>query len=134
MEAQKNAADVTILSFRESPQQLLFLKNLTQALDILYIPTKIISAIEIEKENQWSFFLSQEELKLIIASDYSIWGLPNLIKYYKEIPVKHKHFLQDTPLFLLPDLSLYLKEPLLKKSLWASLKQKIYSLEDEKPL
>ena len=128
---KKHAADISILSFRESPQQLLFLKNLTLALDTLYLPTKIISAIEIEKENQWNVFFLQDDLKLIIACDYSIWGLPNLIKHYKEISANQEHFLQNIPLFMLPDISIYLKEPLLKKSLWTSLRQKIHFLVDK---
>lgn len=128
---KKRAAEITILSFRESPQQLLFLRNLALALDIILLPTKIISAIDIEEENRWNLFFSKEDLKLIIACDYSILGLPNLVKHYKEIPAHRQHFLSDIPLFMLPDLSLYLKDPMLKKSLWASLKNKILLLSDK---
>jgi hypothetical protein len=127
---KKHAAEVTILSFSETPQQLLFLKNLAQAIDILFMPAKIISALEIEKDNRWLQFFSENDLKLIIACDYSIWRLPQLIKFYKEIPSKHQHFLQEIPLFMLPDISLYFKDPLLKKSLWISLKTKILSLAE----
>lgn len=127
---KKRAAEITILSFRESPQQLLFLKNLAQALDTVFLPTKIISAVDIEEEGRWNIFFSQTDLKLIIACDYSILSLPNLIKHYKEIPAHRQHFLADIPLFMLPDLSLYLKDPMLKKSLWASLKNKILLLSD----
>jgi hypothetical protein len=84
--------------------------------------------MEIEKENGWNLFLSQENLKLVIACDHSIWALTNLIKYYKEIPLNKEHFLQKTPLFMLPDISIYFKEPLLKKSLWSSLSNKINNL------
>ena len=118
---KKTASDITILSFKETPQGFLFLRNLETALDTLFFPTKIINAFNIEKENAWDMFLSQEDLKLIIACDYSIWGLPNLIKYYRENPALKSHMLKNTPLFMLPDISLYLKEPLLKKSLFASL-------------
>ena len=128
---KKHATDITILTFRETPQQLLFLKNLTVAIDIVSLPSKIISAKEIEKENGWNIFLSQEDLKLVIACDYSILGLPNLVKHYKEMPETKQHFLQDIPLFMLPDISLYLKEPLLKKSLWASLIKKIQLLTEQ---
>ena len=127
---KKRAAEITILSFRESPQQLFFIKNLAQAIDIIYLPTKIISAIDIEQENQWNLFFSQADLKMIIACDYSILSFPNLAKHYKEIPAHRQHFLSDIPLFMLPDISLYLKDPMLKKSLWASLKNKILLLVD----
>lgn len=125
---KKKSAAVTILSYKESPQGLLFLKNLAIAIDNCFLPAKVVSASEIEKENNWEIFLSQEELILIIGSDYSIWELAHLIPHYREIPAKNEHFLGDIPLFMLPDISLYLKEPLLKKSLFAALKKKISTL------
>ena len=128
---KKCAAEITILSFRESPQQLLFLKSLAQAIDIMYMPTKVVSGIEIEQENQWGAFFSKADLKLIIACDYSILSFPNLVTHYKEIPAHRQHFLSDIPLFMLPDISLYLKDPMLKKSLWVSLKNKILLLADK---
>lgn len=131
---KKDAADVTILSHKESPQQRLFLKNLADALDKTLLPTKLISAREIENENGWETLLSQRHLKLIIACDYCILELENLIRFYHENPVNKLHFLNKIPLFLLPDVSLYFKEPLLKKSLWASLRKKIHSLPYPKEL
>lgn len=128
---KRHAAEISILSFGENPQQILFLKNLATALDILSLPTKVILATDIEKENRWEDFFLQATLRLVIACDYSIWSLPNLIKYYKEIPSTQQHFLHNTPLFMLPDISLYFKDPLLKKSLWAALKTKIQILLDK---
>jgi hypothetical protein len=122
---KKKAAEVTILSYKESPQGLLFLKNLALAIETCFLPAKVVSALEIEEENGWEILLSEEDLKLVIAGDYSIWELPRLMPFYKEIPNKNEHFLQQTPLFMLPDISLYLKEPLLKKSLFAALRKKI---------
>lgn len=122
---KKKTADITILSFKESPQGELFLKNLALALDICFMSAKVISALEIESENKWDVLLAEEDLKLIIACDYSIWELPRLLPHYKEVPSKNEHFLGEVPLFLLPDVSLYLKEPLLKKSLFTALRKKL---------
>ncbi len=122
---KKRTADITILSFKESPQGELFLKNLALALDICFMSAKVISALEIESENKWDILLTEEDLKLIIACDYSIWELPRLLPHYKEVPSKNEHFLGEVPLFLLPDVSLYLKEPLLKKSLFTALRKKL---------
>jgi hypothetical protein len=47
------------------------------------------------------------------------------VQFYKEIPSQGIRTLGKIPLFLLPDLSLYLKDPLLKRSLWKALCQKI---------
>ena len=84
-----------------------------------------------EKENRWNDFLSDSDIFLIIASDYTIFELPNLRTYYKENPIKGEKHLKNKALFLLPDISLYLKEPTLKTSLFKALKQKIQNLNDE---
>jgi hypothetical protein len=120
--------NIAILSFEEPSKKFLFLKNLSLAINVYFPNTKIVSAIELERENRWSDFLSLNPLKLIIACDYSIWKLKNLIKHYRELPATKEIFLNKTPLFMLPDISLYLKEPLLKKSLWLSILKKIKSL------
>ena len=125
---KKTAADITILSFKESPQGILFLQNLAKALDVLFAPTKIVNAYVLEKDAAWDYFLSQN-IKLIIACDYSIWNLANLIKYYRENKQEKTHYLKDTQLFMLPDISLYLKEPTLKKSLLTSLSKTIYKVK-----
>ncbi len=44
-----------------------------------------------------------------------------MLENYQEIPQKKERTLGGKPLLLLPDPSLYLKDPLLKRSLWAVL-------------
>jgi hypothetical protein len=120
--------NIAILSFEETSKKFLLLKNLSSAINTYFPNTKLVSALELENENKWNTFLSLNTLKLIIACDYSIWSLKNLIKHYREIPSTKEIFLKQTPLFMLPDLSLYLKEPILKKSLWISILKKIKNL------
>jgi len=67
-------------------------------------------------------------LKLIIVCDYTLWQLPNLMQFYKETPAQKTRQLGEKSLFLLPDLSLYLKDPLLKRSLWKALWPMLLSL------
>lgn len=112
---------VVLLSFEELPKQASLLINLAKAISICYMPAGVISAHKIEKEMGWAALFSDPALKLVIASDYAIYGLPDLMKNYKENSKTGEHFLKEKPLFLLPDLSLYLKEPLLKASLWRAL-------------
>ena len=57
----------------------------------------------------------------MIACDYTVWQLHDLFRYYKENPEKQIRTLKEIPLFLLPDLTLYLKDPLLKRSLWKAI-------------
>jgi len=126
---KNSAANITILAYRENERFYKFLEKLAVATNIYFYPTKIISAYLIEKQNSWDIFLSQDTIYLIISLDYTIFELPNLKKFYRENPTKKEKFLKDIPLFLLPDLSIYLKEPTLKKTLFTTLKQKIANLK-----
>jgi hypothetical protein len=72
--------------------------------------------------------LTSSELKLVIICDHTLWQLQNLRHFYKETPAQNYRQLGDKHLLMLPDLSLYLKDPLLKRSLWKALCQTISSL------
>lgn len=124
----KQRCDIAIFSFQETPQGFLFLKSLSLALKTYFFPCQVISYLKLEKEKNANIFFEQNNLKLIIISDYFIWKHPYLTKNYRENPQKKEHFLKEIPLFLLADLSIYLKEPLLKKMLWSSLCKKIKKL------
>ncbi len=118
---KNQVAPISILYTHEPTKQNDLLKQIVKAIDIHFGPANLINAETIEKENQWDAFLSSGELKLVIACDYTLWQLHGLMAHYKEIPAKQTRTLKDVPLFLLPDLSLYLKDPLLKRSLWKAL-------------
>lgn len=123
------AANLTILAYKESEKHYKFLEKLSLALNNYFYSSKVISAYVIEKENSWDTFLSENEIFLIISSDYTVFELPNLRKHYKENPSSKEKYLDKIPLFLLPDISLYLKEPSLKVFLFKTLKQKIINLK-----
>jgi hypothetical protein len=115
------SAPITILSYQEIPEQKALLEQITLALDVHFCPAKLVSAETIEKDQQWETFLSVDELRLIITCDYTLWQMPGLLKFYKESPSRRQ--IGEKDLFLLPDLSLYFKDPLLKRSLWKALCQ-----------
>lgn len=121
---KNQAAPFSILSAFETKEQRRFLESIAVALDIYFSPSKLIDAEKIEKENQWESFLSTQGLEMILISDAALWQLPHLKAFYKENPSQGTRFLQKVPLFLLPDISLYFKDPRLKRSLWNSLCQK----------
>lgn len=125
---KNQASPISILSFHEPAAQSQFLSNLTQALDITFGHARLISAEEIEQKDQWEAFLSVPELKFLMICDYALWQMPRLLKFYREIPSKTERYLLNTPIMLLPDLSLYLKDSQLKRSLWKALCLKIQSL------
>lgn len=117
--------DITILAFDKDLNKLKFLQNLKKAISFTFFPCTVIFAPPLEKENKWKDLLSSSGLKLLIASDHEIWNFKNLMCFYKENPHLSQRFLNDIPLFLLPDLTLYFKQPLLKRSLWRALCHKI---------
>lgn len=120
---------ILIFSFHEDAKHLSLLKNIARAISLHYLPAKVIAAKEIEQKNDWDAQLNPLQLQLIIACDYELYLQPNLMRAYKEIPRTGEHFLNETPLLLLSDLSLYQKEPQLKSLLWraicSALKKKI---------
>ncbi len=121
---KNRSAPISILVYQEPPEQRTLLNEIANAIDICFGPAKIVQAEEIEKEKQWGTFLSVEDLKTVLLCDYTLWQLKELMHFYKETPAQGIRLLGEVPLFLLPDLSLYLKDGLLKRSLWRALCQK----------
>lgn len=114
--------EIALLSFGEPQNQQLFMQNIAKALHIRYGSAGVIDARKLEEENQWDKFLDNKKLRLVIACDYAIYGLNQLMTHYRETagPLRH---LNEVPLLLISDLSLYLKEPKLKPSLWKALSE-----------
>lgn len=121
------AAEISILSYHEPPAQKALLEQIAKAINILLKPAQIVLAEPIEKEKQWEAFLAVPHLKWTIACDYTLWQLGGLMQHYRENPSQKARHLGQIPVFLLPDLSLYLKDPLLKRSLWKALCQTLCS-------
>ena len=115
---QRQVAIAILVDKMDGPIKNLLL-NIARAIDTLIAPCKVIATTRHEQENTWDIFLSAQELKHIIAPDTILTG--NLLKHLHEVPGQNKRLLGDKPLLLLPDLTLYLKDPLLKASLWKTL-------------
>jgi len=126
---KNQAAPITILGFDDKREVTQFLSEVSSAIATYFDPCKLIDAQVIEKEKRWDAFLAAPELKLIIAPDYAIFEQKALMAFYREIPQKLECYLGNIPLFLLPDLSLYFKDPGLKCSLWKAISKKIEYLK-----
>lgn len=109
--------DIAILSFSELPNHRLFLTMLAQALRL-----KFHKNVELVGQTGW------EKARFVIAPDYGIASDPLLAKHFREGERAGQNFLGNTPLFLLTDLALYMREPKLKNSLWKALCQEVGSL------
>lgn len=125
---KNQSAPISILTYQEQTEQRALLEQISRAIDVYFGPAKIVDAAKIESDKQWGAFLSVKNLKMIVVCDYTLWQLGHLMEHYKEVPANKTRVLGKVPLFLLPDLSLYLKDPLLKRSLWNALKQKCQHL------
>ncbi len=111
------AARFLVIGFDESPSHARFLQSLAAAINIHFQDAKWIDGQPLEKNDLWEELLKSSDLKQIFLSDSSLWQMTRLRRFYKETNPSGR-FLKEVPLFLLPDLSLYFKDPLLKKSLW----------------
>lgn len=129
---EDNVPAIAILSFNDQEKHLSFLNNLAKAITITIAPARVIQAPAWEQKKKWDSFLKSPELRIVIASDYGLYLLPDLMKHYKEIPKTAKHLLHETPLLLLSDISLYLKEPQLKSLLWRTICTEFESIKRKK--
>ncbi len=96
-----------------------FVTRIAKAIDILYDSCRIV---EIDPTKKWDLFLESENLKLIITPDATLFGTKELLPFYQENPQQKSRKLGKIPLLLLPDLSLYFKDPYLKRALWNVIK------------
>ena len=120
---QVQAPAVMILTFNDPDKQMDFISNVTKAIRLCLAPAQMMPADKIERDKEWDRWLQSSGLRLILASDYGIYAMPELMKHYKEDSRTAKRYLGKVPLLLLPDISVYLKEPSLKPSLWRALSE-----------
>lgn len=101
-----------------SVDTLPFLHSVAEAITLHFFPSKALLISELEKQGMLSSLVEAPHIKLIISPDITLWNCKELMKHYQEIPQQKQRFLKSIPLLLLPDPSLYLKDPSLKRSLW----------------
>lgn len=113
---QANVPDIAILGSPHS--SLPFLYQVAKAIELHFFSSRVIEVQHLEESNNWEAFLNTANLKIVITPDAVLWSCKQLMQYYHEFPNKKQRFLGKIPLLLLPDPSLYLKDPSLKRSLW----------------
>ena len=113
--------DIAILSYREAPKEREFLGNVAKAICNQIAPSSVLSAVEIEHQDKWKKLLSAPNLKLIITCEKSMHSLSLMMKHHNT--KTSRQYLDKTPLLLLSNVSLYLRDPSLKLSLWNAICQ-----------
>ena len=118
---QQMKSSILILSLNEPLKHKVFLENIAKVLKKNSQKPTFANASIIEKEKKWMELLMTSSINFVIASQATLQQLPELMKLYCQN--EEKHFLQNKPFLLLSDLSLYLKQPQLKFSLWKDLQK-----------
>jgi hypothetical protein len=107
-----------VVIFSTGGEHQTFFQNVAKAIETHFFPCKVINPSDIEKKGDLDHFLASEDLKLILLSDTLLFSVKQLMSRYSEIQAQNKKFLAKVPLLVISDPSLYLKDPLLKRSLW----------------
>ncbi|MDX8430390.1 MAG: hypothetical protein SNF33_01080 [Candidatus Algichlamydia australiensis] len=97
------------------------LSSIARAIDTRLGSCKLVDVVRLDKQEKWEALLASPTLRLIICPDQLLFSHPKMLSHYQEIPQKKARTLGDKSLLLLPDPSLYIKDPLLKRSLWTVL-------------
>jgi len=119
---RSKSPEVIILSLEEKPQNKEFLHNVAKAIRSLLAPTIMLSANSLEIENKWEQLLEQKNVKLILCQERLFQIYPELLQHYKKPESQKKTPLLGTiPLLFLSETDEYIKNPMLKASLWESL-------------
>ncbi len=117
--------EVPLFVTRELTPHRAFLKGLAHAIDRQFGPSRAMEISKYEAENRWESVLSSETVRLIIIPDIILWKMPNLLAHYKECPGEPMRRLGNVKTLLLPDLSLYQKDPKLKRGLWNMIRNEL---------
>lgn len=115
---------VIILTYHENDNTRTFIQNLANAITTHLGPVQILDAEQTEKANGWEDLIKKNGLRLIISSYAGMQSFPGLMKHFKEAK-NGCHLIGKTPICLLSDINIYLKEPHLKRPLWQSI-QSLY--------
>jgi hypothetical protein len=110
--------DVPIFATKELAPYLPLLNNIAKAIDASFAPSRVIQIEAIESKDVWDTLLDPNYIKLILCPDVILWSSKALLNHYKQQPLKSIQKLGEIDLIVLPDLSLYMKDPLLKQALW----------------
>lgn len=95
-----------------------FLSEIAGAINNHFFSSKLVDLSKIENEGMLDQLIKTDHLKLIIAIDTMFFSHKALMKYYQEFPARKERYLGKTPLLLLPDPTIYMQDPSLKRSLW----------------
>lgn len=111
-------AECILIHESSNKKELTFLQNLTNAIHKKFASCDILSLESLEKSGELDIILKDKNIRLFIATKDLIWHHPKLLNNYSETSTGPFKKLATKDLFTLMNLEYYLKDPLLKRSLW----------------
>lgn len=111
--------DASLLPFRP------LLENIAKAISLVFTPSRLLDITSMHSSDSWQTLLEAENVTLTLVPDSILASYPKLASLVDEAGAHA--LLGPHPLLHLPDLSLYQKDPLLKRSLWETLCQKLHT-------
>ncbi len=117
-ENKSHYPECLILYEKTHKRGLPLLQALSKAIEKRFVSCGLLSIEEIEEKENLEEILKEKKIKLFIFSNQILWHRPKLLSHYLEIPGHALKRLATKDLFVLSDLDYYLKDPLLKRSLW----------------
>ncbi len=111
---KKHIPEIPILHFGSVHAK--FLHNLAHAIGTKFGSSRVLNCSAIEEKEKWDVLKEARDVKLFILPDFVLAKYPMLQEGFLENGTSRLLF--GKPLLLLPDLSLYMKDPELKRSLW----------------
>lgn len=118
----KPLPSILILSFQESAKERAFLNNLTNAIRVNFDTAATFTPSEVSIQYGWDTVLAANTTRLIIANAHGLQAHQELMRHYREMPKAGKFFMGKVPLYLMSDVTLYMREPHLKMSLWQDIR------------
>lgn len=98
-----------------------FLKALVNAIDKRFFSCELVPIDALEQQDLLDSILKEKKLKLTICPSELLWHHPKLMSHYRELPGQQIKRLGTKDLLVLSQLNYYMKDPLLKRSLWNTL-------------
>ena len=111
--------DASLLPFRP------LLENIAKSISLVFTPSRLLDVTSMHSSDSWQTLLQADKVTLILVPDSILASYPKLASLVDEAGAHA--LLGPHPLLHLPDLSLYQKDPLLKRSLWETLCQKLHT-------
>jgi hypothetical protein len=107
-----------LYGMKTTAEEKTFLINLAEAINKYFGTAKVISTAKIDHNDSWETFLKAPELTHLLIPQTLLNPFEKLHAFYQENPKQKKRYLANVPVLALPDISMYLQNPLLKRSLW----------------